>query len=287
LQKPASNPLDWAARTTRVVVEEAAALSENGVFRVGKALGALVDESRSQTSDLLAVLPKIEGGNHGDQDSIREAIERQTATVTAFIRELLSRADGQNQLAEQAAQLSKSIATLARDVSGIAMNARLLSLNATIECNRLGESGRAMTVVASEIRQVSGSVGKANSDIADLAAQLSALLPNVARLSRELGETSGKFQEAFQRSQSSTQASFSELMALVKETVGRSQARAERMTIEAQGALSALNFQDPMVQSLRELASRVEDQAERAARGQLHEEVHQELDAPQGESTEG
>lgn len=250
--------IGWAARTTRSVVEEAANVSERGVLEVGKALGNLVQESRTQTSDLLEVLPRLEGDVTGDHAGIRQAIDRQTATVTCFVQDLMSRADRQNQLADHAARLTEGIAALARDVSGIAIKARLLSLNARIECSRLGESGKAMTVVATEIRQVSASVAKANADIAELAAQLTDLLPNVARLSSELQESSHSFRESFAESQTTTQTTYAELMGFVKSTVERSQQRAERMLNESRNALSALNFQDPMVQALRELATMIE-----------------------------
>jgi methyl-accepting chemotaxis protein len=256
-------------------VEEAATASERGVLEVGKALGNLVQESRSQTSDLLEVLPRLEGDASGDHAGIRQAIDRQTATVTNFVQDLMSRADRQNQLADHAARLTEGIAVLARDVSAIAIKARLLSLNARIECSRLGESGKAMTVVATEIRQVSASVAKANADIAELASQLTDLLPNVARLSSELQETSHQFRESFAESQSTTQATYAELMGFVKTTVERSQTRAERMLTDSRNALSALNFQDPMVQSLRELAGMIE----RRCTGETGPEVRHSGDA--------
>ncbi|MFZ5893046.1 MAG: methyl-accepting chemotaxis protein [Myxococcota bacterium] len=235
-------------------------MSERGVLEVGRALGELVEESRSQTTDLLEVLPRLEGDGPSDESSmsIRDAIDRQTATVTTFAQELISRAGRQNEMADHAARLTEGIAHLARDVSSIAVKARLLSLNARIECSRLGEQGKAMTVVANEIRQVSASVAKANADISELAGQLTELLPAVARLSAELQTSSQQFRESFAQSQSETQATYSSLMTLVKSTVERSQSRAERMLGQAQDALSALNFQDPMAQQLRELAAKVE-----------------------------
>jgi methyl-accepting chemotaxis protein len=256
----AQSVLNWCAKTTRAVVERASAVSERGVLEVGRALGALVDESRSQTSDLLEVLPRLEGDGSTDESSmsIRDAIGRQTSTVTTFAQELISRAGRQNEMADHAARLTEGIAHLARDVSSIAVKARLLSLNARIECSRLGEQGKAMTVVANEIRQVSASVAKANADISELAGQLTELLPAVARLSAELQSSSHEFRESFERSQYETQATYTSLMTLVKSTVERSQARAERMLCQAQDALSALNFQDPMAQQLRELAGKVE-----------------------------
>ncbi|HET9932388.1 MAG TPA: methyl-accepting chemotaxis protein [Polyangiaceae bacterium] len=256
----AETVLSWCAKTTRSVVEQASAASERGVLEVGRALGVLVEESRSQTSDLLEVLPRLEGDGaaHESSISIRDAIDRQTATVTTFAEQLISRAGRQNEIAEHASKLTEGIAHLARDVSSIAVKARLLSLNARIECSRLGEQGKAMTVVANEIRQVSASVAKANADISELAGQLTELLPAVARLSAELQTSSQQFRESFEQSQSETQATYSDLMTLVRSTVERSQTRAERMLSEAQDALSALNFQDPMAQQLRELAAKVE-----------------------------
>ena len=255
----ALDSLAWCARQSRAVVEDAARVSESGVLEVGKALGTLISESRSQTNDLMQVLPHLEGS--GEASGIRDAIERQTSVVQAFVSALMDRAHRQNQLADQASKLTDAIASLARDVGGIAIKARLLSLNARIECGRLGESGKAMTVVASEIRQVSSSVAKANADIAELASQLNELLPKVARSSAELHDTSNEFRGDFEASLGATQASYGELIGVVKGTVERSQARSERMLEEAQQALSALNFQDPMVQQLRELATMIEQRA--------------------------
>lgn len=261
--RSSNDVLAWAAKATSSAVEHAAAISEQGVIQAGSALDNLVLESRSQTSDLMEVLPKLAGSESDDHASVRGAIERQTATVVAFVEQLTARADRQTRLAEQAEQVSKSIAKLARDVATIATKARLLSLNATIECSRLGESGKAMTVVADELRHVSTSVGKANADIGDLTEELTQLLPNVAQLSAELQQTSGEFRETFAKSQTATRSTYDDLIALLKDTIERGQSRAERITGEAQRALSALTFQDPMVQSLRELSAMLE----RASKG--------------------
>lgn len=251
--------LAWCAHETRTAVERAARASEDGVLAVGRALDNLTKQSRSQTTDLLEVLPRLEGG--GGQAGIGDAIRRQTNTVQSFVEALIERSNRQNEIAERASRLTASIASLARDVAQITITARILSLNARIESSRLGESGKAMAVVAGEIREVSSSVAKANDDIADLASQLNELLPSIARLSVELSETSREFNDLFEVNQAQTQASYDELMSAVRDTVGRAQDRAENMLAAAQGALSALNFQDPMVQSLRQLAGLFEQGA--------------------------
>jgi methyl-accepting chemotaxis protein len=278
---PVSTALTWAARATRAAVEVAAALSERGVVAVGTALGNLVAESRSQTAELLSMVPKLSGNDEDPETSIREAIQQQTATVERFVTELVVRTDQQAKVAEHAARLTESIATLAHDVDLIASRARMLSLNARIECSRQGESGNAMKVVATELREVSTSVAKANADIAELAGELTRLLPSVALLSAELKQTSSDFSASFEVSQRRTQAIYDELILLMKGTIEQSQARAERITEQALCAVSALSFQDPMVQSLRELAATIELRSNGAAGSDIRLGLRESLELDQ------
>lgn len=73
--------------------------------------------------------------------------------------------DRMNAAAQQLATAAGQIATFVETIELIAKQTNLLALNATIEAARAGEAGRGFSIVASEVKALSGQTQKATDDI--------------------------------------------------------------------------------------------------------------------------
>ena len=201
-------------------------------------------------------------------------LTQQGGHVSRFASSLIEQAGGQTTAAKSAAGTTTRIARLSRDIKGIAVRSRLLTLNARIECARLGQLGRSLEAVAGEMATMSAEIMRANTEIEELAETLAAALPAIAKQSEAMLSQASDFQTEFRRGQESTAETLNEMLGTVRRTAESSRERVARVVKLSQEALSSLQFQDPMVQSLGEvntLLLRVQDSAGPAARASAPE----------------
>jgi len=96
------------------------------------------------------------------------------------------------QTIEEAECQAKDTDDILKFVKNVAEQTNLLGLNAAIEAARAGESGRSFSIVAQEIRKLSGSSGKSINDINNI---LKKLQNSVGCISKSINEENGVFQE--------------------------------------------------------------------------------------------
>jgi methyl-accepting chemotaxis protein len=109
-----------------------------------------------------------------------------TAEVVKASRDVGEAFGEMTKAAEELASATTQIGTFAGTIEGLAKQTNLLALNATIEAARAGEAGRGFSVVASEVKALSGATQKATDDIKARIGRLETfvhdLVANVGRL---------------------------------------------------------------------------------------------------------
>ena len=181
-----------------------------------KTVGAYVAEG---SRELQANSEKMSQGV-AEQAAATEEVSSSMEQMAANIHQNADNAKQTEQIAQQAAQYAEEsgrvvaemvvvmrrIVEKIRIIEEIAIQTRMLSLNATIEAARAQESGKAFSVVAAEVRQLSDVTKKAAEEINQLATSsltvsthagemLATLLPSIHKTAELVQEISAASQE--------------------------------------------------------------------------------------------
>jgi methyl-accepting chemotaxis protein len=166
-------------------------------------------DTRSQAmsgavAELTASIEQIADTAHGVSAAMNEAVGRidkgaaATVEVAKASRDVGEAFGQMTKAAEELATATAQIGTFAGTIEGLAKQTNLLALNATIEAARAGESGRGFSVVASEVKALSGATQKATDDIKARIGRLETfvrdLVANVGRV-QDMVKASGAHSE--------------------------------------------------------------------------------------------
>ena len=225
-------------------IREANGMTEREVLAAGEALRLIVEEARNF----------VQGSQHTLEDiassSVTGMLDRHRALMTDFVVAMQSQVEVQNEAAQQATDQINRIVGLGRNIQHVTTESRMLALNANIQAGRLGVAGRAFQVIGQEMKHFSETVGDANKGVQALAESLLDALPRIqdqATKARELSEQFSKDINARMLEVASANAHMKEQIA---ESMAVGETRLQQILKLSYDALSHLQFQDPVAQSL-------------------------------------
>ena len=140
-----------------------------------------------------------------------------------------------------------------QQIAQIARATKILNVNAQIEAGRMGESGKAFTVIADEMASLSRDVETTNAMISNLAAMLTQFMPEIESMTNEAVRGANKFSREFETLQRDVVRVEGEMQAQYLGSVKEAERIATHTLEVAYTALSRLQFQDPMAQSLAKI----------------------------------
>lgn len=231
-------------------IQYAQALSEKEIMAIAESVQDIVSHTGQY----------IEESKHAVEKNVVE----QTQSLDDYLAGAKQTAEAQGAAVKQALTLSDDIARAGAAVDKLASQARLLALNAKIEAARLGSSGSAFGVITEQMTHLSTEIAKTNRLIADATEATRTCLPvitaqtslQIQRL-EEFTHAMHQFKQGVEQSMSATNSAADSHIHMILEL--------------AHAALSHLQFQDPMIQSVQKVDFLMRD---------LHNEVNMELGIP-------
>lgn len=250
LAKAVVGELRGCTDLVRRLIAEARELSEREVLAAGRCVVSINNEAKQHATDLDALAHQFASGSTENRRNIAHVIHRQTETCSTFANDMGEKLRDQAELAMRALELTKSIARFGDQITRISMEARILTLNADIESKRLGKAGAAFGAIAGEMRHLSASVHSTNQAVAQLAGDLTRILPKLAASSHEMLRDSESFSDQLVSQLADVQSAYDAAQQSVTEALSEGQQRAERIFSQTCEVLSHLQFQDRMAQDL-------------------------------------
>lgn len=233
-------------------ISKARSTSESEVLAIGKEIDAIVDCAKGYSALM--------------QDRLR-LVQETKKTTSEVVHEMMAVVQQQESTVRKAMEESSAILRAGQAVQAMASATRLLSLNARIEAERLGAQGASFSVIADEMRQLSNTVQKTNSDVSNMAMSLEHLLPKISEQSQAI---QGYFEQLIKH----TKVNMGSLGG-DDDGADSDSELVENIMAYALRALSHLAFQDPMAQSLNRIVDAfdgLQAQLERMKVGELRSE---------------
>jgi len=260
-------------------VTEVNEMTASGTMAAGKRLQHVVAVATSTIAELGATLA---GGGTRDGDLVQAIRSLAERTRTHNEAMLAAVANNVAQVARVSEHL-ESIACAARKVKSLNAAASLLSLNARIETNRLGEKSGTFKTIADEMQQLSRAISAANTEITVVADAMAHVLPTLRMASAGLATRVGEFAQGARDEILTVDQRVNELQGKVHGALEAGDRALADIVSTSYACISDLQFQDVCAQKLRliDRALVTADREVATTLGVPPEEIDAEVAAPE------
>ena len=222
-------------------------MTSREVIAVGNSLAEIVDCAQRQVDAARRAMTELTGS---DGNGMADLIDRQTTMTKNHVVSIREALAAQVEMTQRATQASSSIMEIGKQVFDVARAARMLSLNASIEGARLGQSGAGIAVIAVEMRSLTDEIKRANGRIESMAESLLSLLPQILVQTELMSRYAEEFAEDLSSNAGAVSAATERLRTVTAETLEAGDRNVSLILKGSQAALSHLQFQDPAAQGL-------------------------------------
>lgn len=113
-------------------------------------------ELAADTADIAVQSRRLYGNQAGGKDAPLAALSAEVRLASALLRDCEAERKKLDLVAAEVGTTVRSLLDHVEAVQAIEANMRLLSLNATVKCSQLGNRGRALNVIAQQLRELTG-----------------------------------------------------------------------------------------------------------------------------------
>jgi methyl-accepting chemotaxis protein len=185
----------------------------------GQSLSQATLEQASSVEELSATINDVSDRVRDNADNA-VATSRLAEAVGDDVRETSQQVLDMSHAMNQMREMSREITGIIKDIEDIAFQTNILALNAAVEAARAGEAGKGFSVVANEIRQLSGKTAEASRSTSELIGKTVDMMVHSADMaattSEKLEQTAKAAQDAANKVQAISQASGEQATAVVQ-----------------------------------------------------------------------
>jgi methyl-accepting chemotaxis protein len=224
-------------------VEELRSVTEREVMACGDALSSLVDKARELIAD--------------SDRHVATSMARSEETMSRFVGGMQEDVRAQESAVAHVLQLADGIEKAVNAIEKLTQSSHILAINCAIEAAHLGEKGRGFAVLATHMRELSGNIRSAADTVTSSIKDVRAGLPPVMERATSMTERTRSF---------TAEVSEQVRSASARSASGTAGGRLDEVLELSNVALSHLQFQDPVAQSLRAIVRDIDHLEQRVAR---------------------
>ncbi len=235
---------------------------------LSEAIGQLTEsfqgmhESTSEQQQLALAIGRSAGDSTGDvTDQFDEFVQSTSSVMQKVVESIVNN----SKLGMELVELTDSIASRTHDVQAIlseigaiAKQTNLLALNAAIEAARAGEAGRGFAVVADEVRDLSGRTAHFSRQIGALMQAMDTSVRQTENAIQKMAAQDMNFALESKQRVEEVVSVMEDINHRRADAIDRMGLAANRVGLEVNRAVTALQFQDIVSQLLGHITRRVE-----------------------------
>ncbi|MDX1930394.1 MAG: hypothetical protein SFV81_27970 [Pirellulaceae bacterium] len=263
-------------------LRDARAKTEDAVIAVCDHVAKLVEIARQGNEEAEHTLHTIVGPGAGARigagdTSIAEVVHTQAESVNSFVADTREFFNQQIAIGDAASKSCQEMQLCVAQVVKLVFSSEILAYNIQIESARLGDDGRAFSVLGDEMVRFSSKVRDANIAIQSSLKLVTETMRQFQDQSKAMDLRLDAFTEQLRRKMCDVQMRTSKLTDSLHLTLERITHRNQEVIACSQDALSELQFQDPLAQNLMRTEMEVERLTDLIAAGTCDSIAYSEL----------